>query len=205
MKSKYWAWTAFVLAVLYLLLILVSWIISSADPQINIHSLLSSEGIRWMMGHFAENLATPVLVWLLLSAIAYGVYRTSGLMCAITDVIHGRKLPYRQRFAFMVTMIIIGMIVLVVLILTCTPHAILLSVTGSLFNSSFSRALIPIIAFAVTVASIVFGSLSASYQSVEQVFRGMTAGISAILPLLVVYVFAAQLIQSVIYVFTAYH
>ena len=45
-------------------------------------------------------------------------------------------------------------------------------------------------------------SLSASFLSLQQVFDGMTEGIRQTLPLWVVYVFAAQLIQSLIYVFT---
>ena len=65
MKTKFWAWLTLVLAALQILLILVSWIVSSATQQTYVHSLLSSEGIRWFMGRFSENLATPVLVWLL--------------------------------------------------------------------------------------------------------------------------------------------
>ena len=200
MKSKFWAWLTLVLAALQVLLILVSWIISSATQQTYVHSLLSSEGIRWFMGRFSENLATPVLVWLLLGAIAYGVLRTSGLLKAITELIHGRRLSYRQRFAFVVATVIFVIFASVVFYLTGTSHAVLLSATGSLFNSSFSRALIPILAFTITVISIVFGSLSGTYQSLQQVFKGMTYGIAQTLPLWVVYVFVAQFIQSLMYV-----
>lgn len=201
MKTKFWAWLTLVLAALQILLILVSWIVSSATQQTYVHSLLSSEGIRWFMGRFSENLATPVLVWMLLIAIGYGVFRTSGLYQVITDLVHGKRVSYRQRFALTVATVIFILIVLVVLYLVFTPHAVLLSATGTLFPSSFSSALIPIAAFTVTVISIVFGSLSASFLSLQQVFDGMTEGIRQTLPLWVVYVFAAQLIQSLIYVF----
>lgn len=201
MKTKFWAWLTLVLAALQILLILVSWIVSSATQQTYVHSLLSSEGIRWFMGRFSENLATPVLVWLLLAAIAYGVFRTSGLYQTIINLIHGKNVSYRQRFALTVSTVIFVLFVLVILYLVCAPHAVLLSATGTLFPSSFSSALIPIIAFIVTVISIVFGSLSASFLSLQQVFNGMTEGIRQTLPLWVVYVFAAQLIQSLIYVF----
>lgn len=201
MKTKFWAWLTLVLAALQILLILVSWIVSSATQQTYVHSLLSSEGIRWFMGRFSENLATPVLVWLLVAAIAYGVFRTSGLAQAIADLIHGKRPSYRQRFALTVSMVLLILVILVVFFLTCTSHAVLLSATGKLFPSSFSRALIPIIAFTVTILSVVYGLLSAHFLSWQQVFEGMTEGIRQTLPLWVVYVFAAQLIQSLIYSF----
>ena len=202
MKSKFWAWLTLVLAALQILLILVSWIISSATQQTYVHSLLSSEGIRWFMGRFSENLATPVLVWMLVIAIAYGVFRTSGLAEAIADMIHGKRPSYRQRFALTISTVLLVIILVVVFYLTCTSHAVLLSATGTLFPSSFSRALIPIAAFTVTVISIVYGLLSTHFLSWQQVFQGMTEGIRRTLPLWVVYVFAAQLIQSLLYVFT---
>ena len=201
MKTKFWAWLTLVLAALQILLILVSWIVSSATQQTYVHSLLSSEGIRWFMGRFSENLATPVLVWLLVAAIAYGVLRTSGLAQATADLIHGKRPSYRQRFALTVSMVLLILVILVVFFLTCTSHAVLLSATGKLFPSSFSRALIPIIAFTVTILSVVYGLLSAHFLSWQQVFEGMTEGIRQTLPLWVVYLFAAQLIQSLIYSF----
>ena len=202
MKSKFWAWLTLVLAALQILLILVSWIISSATQQTYVHSLLSSEGIRWFMGRFSENLATPVLVWMLVIAFAYGVFRTSGLAEAIADLIHGKRPSYRQRFALTISTVLLVIILAVVFYLTCTSHAVLLSATGTLFPSSFSRALIPIAAFTVTVISIVYGLLSTHFLSWHQVFQGMTEGIRQTLPLWVVYVFAALLIQSLLYVFT---
>ena len=201
MKTKFWAWLTLVLAALQILLILVSWIVSSATQQTYVHSLLSSEGIRWFMGRFSENLATPVLVWLLLAAIAYGVLRTSGLAQAIADLIHGKRPSYRQRFALTVSMVMFILVIIVVFFLTCTSHAVLLSATGKLFPSSFSRALIPIVAFTVTILSVVYGLLSAHFLSWQQVFEGMTEGIRQTLPLWIVYLFAAQLIQSIIYSF----
>ena len=41
------------LVVAQLLLMLLSWMISTAQPDSALHSLLSGEGIRWMVGHSA--------------------------------------------------------------------------------------------------------------------------------------------------------
>ena len=63
---------ALALALAQLLLILTSWVWSAAMPLSGVRSMLSSEGIRWFLGHFAELMASPVLVWILLGAMAYG-------------------------------------------------------------------------------------------------------------------------------------
>ena len=60
------AMVALSLALAEVMLILVSWLLTAAVPEASMRSLLSSEGIRWFFGHFSDNLATPVLVWLLL-------------------------------------------------------------------------------------------------------------------------------------------
>ena len=54
-----------------LLLMLGSWLYSAAQPMSGVRSLLSGEGLRWMFGHFADFLAKPQLVWLLLLSMGY--------------------------------------------------------------------------------------------------------------------------------------
>ena len=49
---------ALALVIAELVLVLVSWILSAAAVG-SVRSLLSSEGIRWLFGHFASMLATP--------------------------------------------------------------------------------------------------------------------------------------------------
>ena len=63
---------ALALAIAQLLLILISWVWSAALPLSGVRSMLSNEGIRWFLGHFAELMASPVLIWILLGAMAYG-------------------------------------------------------------------------------------------------------------------------------------
>ena len=64
--------TVLLLAIAQIVLVLVSWLIAAAMPELAVRSLLSSEGIRWFFGHFIRNLATPFLVWILLLCIAFG-------------------------------------------------------------------------------------------------------------------------------------
>ena len=45
---------------LQLLLILASWIVSAVFPSSPIHALIGSGGLRWFIGTFANNLASPL-------------------------------------------------------------------------------------------------------------------------------------------------
>ena len=84
---------ALVLCVLWVVLVLLSWVLTAVMPNIAMRSLLSAEGIRWFFGHFTQSLATPLLVWLVLGLIACGTLRASGLLAL------RRPLGFRERFA----------------------------------------------------------------------------------------------------------
>ena len=85
------------LIVLQLLLVLVSWLLTAAMPDLAMRSLLSPEGIRWFFGHFTENIAQPLLVWLILFHIAFIAYRQGGLQHALSSLIRGERLMLRHR------------------------------------------------------------------------------------------------------------
>ena len=155
--------------------------------------LLSSEGIRWFFGNFASILATPLLVWLLLLAMAGGVFWHSGLPYP--------PRTYSEKTAMRMAVFILLLYLAVVAALTVVPHAVLLSATGRLLSSPFSRAVIPIIAFGIVLVSVVYGRMSGRFASAGAVFDAMSAGISRCAPLFIVYVVLMQFYESVLFVF----
>ena len=166
-------------------------------PTLPVRSLLSSEGIRWFLGQYTSNLASPLLVWLVLSGMTYGALRSSGLSRAI---MYFSNISYRQRFALKVVVAELIFFAIVLFLMTFLPQAILLSVTGELFPSSFSRSLIPIACFLLTLFSITYGLINASFSSLTDIFNSLTSGITATSPWLVIYVFVIQLYYSILFV-----
>ncbi|MDY6247990.1 MAG: ABC transporter permease, partial [Prevotella sp.] len=75
------------LIVAQIALVLVSWLVTAAWPELPMHSLLSSGGIRWLFASLTQNLLTPVLVWLMFGCMAYGVLRESSLLSLRRHVI----------------------------------------------------------------------------------------------------------------------
>ena len=195
MKSRVVAYLSLALLVLEVVLVFVSWLLS-ATMTAGVRSLLSAEGIRWLLGHFVDILLSPVLVWLLLLAMAWGCLQRSRLLGAI---IH--RDSYSQRFALRATIALAIIYIGVVLWLSVVPHAVLLSATGGLWPSPFSRAFIPLLSLGIILMSISYGVLSRSFSSLSQVTDSMASGIASAAPLFLLYVLLMQLIESIRFVF----
>ena len=175
-----------------LLLVILSWLLSAMRLD-GVRSLISSEGIRWFVGEFTYTLASPLLVWLLLVLVALGCLQRSGLM--------SRGRGYRDRVALRVSLSFIIIYVVIICLLTLMPHAILLSVTGSLFPSAFSRALVPIICFGVGVLSISFGMVSGRLHTLTDILDALTFGLQQGAPLIILYIMFFQFYASLLFVF----
>jgi len=186
------AWLGCVLLLAEVILIFVSWLLSATMTE-GVRSLLSSEGIRWFFGSFVGIMASPLLVWLLLSLIAWGSLQKSGLLAM--------QQSYREKVALRSALLLLILYVAVILLLTVTPNAFLLSITGSLFPSAFSRSLVPIIAFGIVLMSISFGVMSGRINSLPAVLETLSFGISKGAELFVLYILIMQFYESLWFVF----
>lgn len=175
-----------------LLLMLVSWLWSAAFPMSGVRSLLSGEGLRWLLGRFADVLASPLLVWLLLLAMAYGCLHESRLLHY-----HG---SYRESRARLLALLLLLAYVAVVVLLAAVPHAVLLSATGRLWPSPFSASLVPLLAFVVTSISAFYGLVAGHFQGLRAVYDALLYGICRGAPWLLFYVLLMQLYESLWFV-----
>ena len=181
-----------VLVVAWCLLVLLSWLLSAMMVE-GVRSLLSGEGVRWFFAHFADGLASPLLVWLLLAAMAGGCLHRSGLIASSAAFHRGTGL----RVAVLLVLLYVAAIVLLV----APPHALLLSATGTLAHSPFSRALVPLVCFGVVLGSVAYGVTLRRFTSLTDIIDALIHGLRAAAPLLFLYVLATQLLQSVFFVF----
>lgn len=186
---------ALALLVAEFVLILLSWLLSAALPASGVRSMLSGEGLRWLMGHFGDILATPQLSWILLLAIAIGCLNCCGLWR------HSLPLTYRERHALLIGGGMFLLCVGAVLLLAFMPHAVLRSATGELFPSPFSQSLFPILSFSLCVFSIVYGVIAGTFQSLRQVYDSLLYGIRRGAPVIFFYILIIQLYESLLFVF----
>lgn len=181
-----------------LVLVILSWLLSATRLE-GVRSLLSSEGIRWFIGDYSTILASPLLAWLLLMLIALGALQKSGGVSLFAT--RYSLFTYRDRVALRVALAFFIIYIVIIGLLTLLPHAILLSATGSLFPSAFSRSLVPIIALGICLVSIAFGVVAGRLRSLSDVLNAMSYGIVQGAPMIIIYLLAIQLYASLRFVF----
>ena len=178
-------------------LVIISWLLSAARIE-GVRSMLSSEGIRWFFGGFSNIIASPLLAWLLLALIAGGSLQRSGV---VNHFYSKGDVSFRNRLALRVASVFVLLYGIVICMLTLLPHAILLSVKGYLFPSAFSRSLVPIVCFGITLFSVVYGIISGNKQKGEDVLDILSYGLRQGANLIIIYIFAIQLYASLRFVF----
>lgn len=178
-----------------MLLVAASWLLSATMTR-PVRSLLSGEGLRWCVGRFVDTLLSPLLVWLVLGAMAWGALARA---C-------GRRHPRQSRshygplaplWAAAVVTLLAGALLAVALL---QPQAVLLSATGSLWPSPFSRGLVPLLALLTILFAVSYGVLAGTMTSFDDIFDALVDGIAKAAPLFVVYVLAVQFVASLLFI-----
>ena len=200
MTSKYHqrlGWLCLVTVIAETLLVILSWLLSAMRVE-GVRSLLSSEGIRWFFSSFNDLIAVALELWLLVLMCALGCLQKS----RVTTIFGGKKsINFRDRLALYVALAFLLIYVVIILLLTLMPHAILLSATGHLFPSAFSRSLVPITAFGICIFSVAFGLMAGVMRNLSDILQALSFGIAKGAPLLVFYLFAVQLVGCLRFVF----
>lgn len=198
-KSKLLSQIDLALIIAQIFVIFGSWVWSAATPESNIRSLLSSSGIRWFFGTFTANIGSTLLVWIIILDIAVGSCIESGMLNGFKRLFSGDIHP-QQRSGLRAALSLLIIEILILLILTLPAHAILLSITGTLFPSSFSVSIIPTVAFIAITMSVSYGLFSGTLHNYKDTFNCIFKGGSNLKALLIIYILAAELFYMVIYV-----
>lgn len=176
---------------LQVLLIFFSWI---ADAYgLNVQSLLSAAGIRWTLSSMVPLIATPYFIWLMLVALAFGIFREAGFTL--------KRSGYRNKLAWRVVFTIAILFVVCLILLGFVPHAVLLSVTGELFPLPFIVSLVPLCSMFVIVTSVAYGYITGGFMGLSSIVEALCNGIKSFAPAILLYLLIAELVCSLQYVF----
>lgn len=175
-------------------LAVISWLYAALSPSSGIHSLLTSEGVRWLFGGYVSRmLSHDMLIWLIYAGMSYGILSGCG-------VLSYNSVSYRSRVALRFAACVLIAYFCVMSLLAFVPHAILLSATGHLIPSPFSQSLIVLLSIGVIIFSLVYGVMSGRYPDVLSVFESLVNGVRLTSPWLIVYLLAAHLYDVVMYI-----
>ncbi len=181
--------------VAWCLLVLSSWLLSAMMVD-GVRSLLTGEGLRWLFGNMAYGLLSPLLVWLLMAAMAWGCLRGCRVFAP-----NGNSSCRRKSVAFRVATLLTLVYVAVIALLTFLPHAVLLSPTGTLWHSPFSRALLPLVFLGAMLFGVVYGLVARTFTSLHDIIEAMVNGLRSAAPLLLAYMLLMPLALALRYVF----
>ena len=207
MKSrtlKRWLpWLAVSLAAGQVALILVSWLIAAAMPQSGVHSLLSSEGVRWFFSQFVHAVGCPPVVWLILLSMGWGALNVGGLREMLASLMQkdSHRMTYRERFALVMVITEALLVLVVMLLLTCTPHAVLLNVTGGLSSGAFPDSVIPVFSFLMVLTGLTYGALCGRLSSLQEACEALASGIRSTASWWLIAVLGAEFYASLVFVF----
>ena len=196
MKTKITTYSVVTLAILLILLVIGSWLVSILFPALEVRSMISGEGARWFLGTYSSFLASAPTSWMVIIGVTWGVMSESGMIRCVAD----KHRKYRERLALYSAIVLFSLYVIAVALLSVVPHAVLLSADGNLFPSPFSRSIIPMSRFGLFLSSAIFGIISGNTPRPSDVVLAMLSGITSVAPILVIWLFLSQFVMSLRFV-----
>ena len=158
--------TVVTLIALEVVIVVLSWLVPAIYPYSHVRPLLSPEGARFLVGSLVSAMSLPPLLWLVLSAMSWGLLSESGLLQTIALFVrrpHGH--PFALRLSLYAAVAVTLISIIIVSLLTFAPGAILLSATGEIWGSSFLMGLIPLLALTAGVSAAAYGFFSSRFSS----------------------------------------
>ena len=132
-KSHVFSTIAICLVVCQVAVVILSWILTAAFPNLPLRSVLSGEGIRWMVGSFSKSVAAVYMMWLFFGTIAVGCLQYSGL----SYVLRKKQSNYRERMALKIVYGECIIVVAIISLMIFLPHSIFLNVSGNYVGPMF--------------------------------------------------------------------
>ena len=202
MKSSQWhSRLGVVFFLMTLVLALFSWV-GSVYGLGEVQSLLSAEGVRWVLGHTLENyVRTPALGMVLVLFMGLGVGFRSGLYDALRRFLHKEKmLSRKERRALALAMAVLLLLGILVGVSLFLPWNLFWGVTGSWMYSPISKGMVYLLAVGVGLGGMVYGYVADVYRNLSDVFQGMSCLIARRASFFVTLFFVVQFFEALEYV-----
>ena len=202
MKSSQWhSRMSITFFLLTLVLALFSWI-GSVYGMGEVQSLLSAEGIRWVLGHTLENyVQAPALGMVLVFFMGLGVGVRSGLYDALRRFVQkGKMVSRKERRALVLSVSVFVLWGILVDISLFLPWNLFWGVTGGWLHSPISKGMVYLLAVGVGLAGMIYGYVADVYRNLSDVLQGMSCLIARRASFFVTLFFVVQFFSSLEYV-----
>ena len=201
-----------VLLIAQLALILLSWLLTAAFPELPMRSMLSSEGIRWFFGSFVSNQLHHCLS-LYMAVMAAGACIRSRLYTALRAMLsnvrsspnkfHKQSLQihYREKAGLRVALVEFIAYVIIMILLTAVPHAISPECDRTAIPQFLLLEFHPLIITDHHHHVTTYGVASGTIDSVAKMHKILVGGLEVGSRLVPTYLIGIQLYMSIRYVF----
>lgn len=200
-RSKLFICAVITLVAMQVLTVLLSWIVSAVWPSLAVESLLGNSGLRWLLSSYADNVSSPLLSWMLLLAVAYGMFRYNGFPQSLAfknednpKVLFAKKIFFLEIF--------LGFLFCV--ILAFYPHSVVLGVSGHLFPGPFLTIVLFVMIMVVIFANISFMYLSENASDDKSAEKALIFGLQSVAPLIVIYLLLKEWTAMVLFALQKY-
>ncbi len=166
-----------------------------------VQSLLSPEGIRWVLrSALADYVSTPALGIVLVLFMGLGIAYRSGVWGTLGRALRqGKHISRKEKRALTLAAATLLVYVLSVVCATFVPWTLLRSVTGSLAHSPFLVGIWYILSFGIGLSGIVFGYASDRFRSDRAIVSAMSSLIARYADYFVSLFFVVQFFSSLAY------
>ena len=179
-SSRFSSTLSIVFFLLTLALALFSWI-GSIYGLGEVQSLLSAEGIRWVLGHVVENyVQSPVLGIVLILFMGVGIVLRSGLYDAVRRFAGRNKLLSRKERRALTLAVGVLLLYFAMLVMSMfLPWNLYWNITGGWLHSPFSKGLVYLLSIGMGLGGMVYGYVSDTFRRFSDVVEGMSLLIAA--------------------------
>lgn len=202
-RTRGWLHPAVVYLLLLMVTILASWIGSilqigsmSGNNDLTIHSVLGVSGIRWAVRSAASSLAQAPIGQAVMIFMAIGAGRGSGLFRALA---HLTGLSPKERLAFIISMSILAVYILLIIMGIFTGSHLLLGVTGTLAGSPFVDGFVFLAMLGICLPALVYGLSTDTFNTAMDCVNAFCRILPSAAQFLVTMLIAAQLISTLQY------
>ena len=201
MKSSQWHSRLSVsFFLLTLALALFSWV-GSVYGVGEVQSLLSAEGVRWVLGHVVSNyVQMPALGVALILLMGFGIVQRSGLYDVLKRLFRKEgKLSRKERRALTVSFIALAIYAVLIGVCLLLPWNLLLGVTGSWLYSPLVKGSVYLLSVGVGLAGVIYGYATDTFRCVDDCVKGMRVLIAHRASFFVTLFFVVQFFSSLSY------
>lgn len=173
------------------IIIIGSWCISIAWPELGVVSMLSQESLRWLCRNISSILCDEILAWIILLSSSWGALRKSGLITSVRALCNRQKLNFNERLGLQMALVVASILIILFLYLILSSNAPLLGLSGTILPSPAMAVLLPFVSLTISASSVVYGLFANTITSANALLHSLTYGIMRAACIIVVYIMFA--------------